>query len=955
MGAPASDVFVGRARELKQLELALDAARAGSGATVLVAGEAGIGKTRLVSELVRGAREAGCRVLLGHSIDLVGTELPYQPFLEALGQLRKPAPADEWRAGSQLQAFEETLVLLTERTASEPVLLVLEDLHWADTSTLDLVVYLAHNLDERRVLVLATYRDDDPSSAERVARLADGVRRSGSALVLELEPLEAEELTALLAARAATPLPDALREAIVARSEGNPFFAEELLAAAVDRSGGVPRGLRDLLLRRVARLDRATQGLLRLAAAAGRHVGYPLLRAVAALPEHEVRESLRQAVDQGVLVAEQASGSFRFRHALLAEAIYATILPGEREELHARLADELATAGATAAELAPHWAAAGRATEALSASIEAAREAEAVFGLAEALAHLERALGLWQAVPDAPGLVGLDLAELCAWAAELASQTGAAPRAVELARRAIELVGGRDPLRAASLHESLGVYLDASGRTDACLAAFERAVQLVPERPPSSERAQALAALGNGLMLAWRYDESLAVCVRALALARAVRAQVPELRALMVLGTDLAYLGRGDEGLAHLWQARQLAEDGGAPTALLRAYVLLTGVLTMLGRPRESAQLAESAIEAIRPYGIDETVLVANRVEALLAIGEWEEADKVSAAALPAITANHPHLPLIHRADLELGRGHFDAARTHIEAARPTVLHELATYDGYVAKLALWERRWTDADEAVQDGLERARFREAAQIGVWLCALGLRAQAELAALARAHRDADAVRHSLAQAGKLVAGARSAAADNAEVTPNAAGWLALAEAEYGRACGVARPDLWSQAAAAWDRLERPPLAAYCRWREAEALVAAGASRTEAGAPLREAHAVAARLGANPLLRELELLAERARLDLTPPDTVSSPGKQGLEEILGLTPREAEVLTLVARGYTDREIAAALVISIKTASVHVSHILGKLGAPNRLEAAAIAHRLAPPRVEQLAPEP
>ena len=146
---------------------------------------------------------------------------------------------------------------------------------------------------------------------------------------------------------------------------------------------------------------------------------------------------------------------------------------------------------------------------------------------------------------------------------------------------------------------------------------------------------------------------------------------------------------------------------------------------------------------------------------------------------------------------------------------------------------------------------------------------------------------------------------------------------------------------------WERLERPPLAAYCRWREAEALVAAGASRIEASVPLREAHAVAVRIGAKPLAAELEPLAQRARLDLASPDEGPPDAEQSLEEILGLTPREAEVLALVARGYTNREIAAALVISVKTASVHVSHILHKLDAPNRREAAAIAHRLSPPQ--------
>lgn len=228
---------------------------------------------------------------------------------------------------------------------------------------------------------------------------------------------------------------------------------------------------------------------------------------------------------------------------------------------------------------------------------------------------------------------------------------------------------------------------------------------------------------------------------------------------------------------------------------------------------------------------------------------------------------------------------------------------------------------------------------------VHLCAKGLRAQAELAALARARRDVEAARTWLGAADDLVDVARRAAADASLVTPTGAGWLALAEAEHQRAHGAARPESWSAAAEEWERLERPPLAAYCRWREAEALVSAGASRVEASVPLGEAHAVAERIGARPFLRELEALAERARLDLTPPEADAN-REESLAETLGLTPREGEVLSLVARGFTDREIAETLVISVKTASVHVSHILGKLGVPSRREAAAIAHRLAPP---------
>ena len=950
MDARVSEVFVGRVRELRELERALDATQAGTGATVLVAGEAGIGKTRLASELVRCARVAGLEVLVGRSIDLVGTELPYQPFVEALRPLGDPWRAERRTPGSQLRVFEETLALLDDRAAFTPVLLVLEDLHWADTSTLDLVVFLSHNLEGRPILLLATYRADEPSSAERMLRLADRVRRSGSALVLELGPLERDELMALMAAHLDASLPVTVANTIAARSEGNPFFAEELLAAAGDDRGELPRALRDLLLQRVARLDDPTQSLLRLAAAAGRDVGYPLLSALAALPEPEVRESLRRAVEHGVLVAEPETSSFRFRHALLAEAIYGTILPGEREELHARLADELARSGAaTPAELAPHWAAAGRNTEALTASVDAARQAELVFGLAEARAHLERALALWHAVPDAAELAGLDLAELCARTAELADQTGAAARAVELARRAIELVGEDNPHRAALLHASLAEYLYGIGSNEAGHEALERAVELVPTEPPSPERAYSLGSLAGGLMVAWRHEESLPIGEQALELARAIGAREAEVRALTVLGGDLAYLGRDEEGLAHFRQALQLAEEIGDLIGLERAYINFTDALTMLGQLRESVRLGQSGLEVMRRYGIESALLVSNQIESLVAIGDWDEAERLSAAALRGVTSSFTYVLLISRADVEIGRGELDAARAHLETADATLREDrlLGLYDAHIADLALWERRWTDADGAIGDGLRQARPREAAQIRVQLCAKGLRAHAELAALARARRDADALEGWLDRAHKLIGVARNAAAEAAAITPNASGWLAVAEAEYERARGPARPESWSEAAATWERLERPPLAAYCRWRQAEALVAAGASRTEAGVPLRDAHAVASRIGADPLLREIELLAQRARLDLAPPIEGSRGEIQSIEEILGLTPREAEVLTLVARGYTNREIAAALVISVKTASVHVSHILRKLGVPNRFEAAAIVHRLTPPQ--------
>ena len=941
-------MFVGRARELGELERALDATRGGSGRTVLIAGEAGIGKSRLAAELGKCAGDAGFDVLLGRSIDLVGTELPYQPLVEALRPLGAPPRVDGQRPGSQLKVFEETLALLTERAASTPVLFVLEDLHWADTSTLDLVVFLAHNLDDRRVLLLATYRADEPSSADRMHRLADGVRRSDSSLVVELGPLDAEAMAALLAAHADSPVSPALTEAIVVRSEGNPFFAEELIAASDALHGALPTGLRDLLLRRVARLDRSTQSLLRLAAAAGRDVGYALLRATAHQTEGAIRESLRQAVDHRVLVADQAGGMFRFRHTLLAEAIYSTILPGELEELHARLADELArSAAATPAELAPHWAAAGRTTEAIVASVEAARQAEGVFGLAEALAHLERALTLWETVPNPAELVNVNLPELCSWAAELASQTGAASRAVELGRRAIDLAGTKDRHRAALLQVRLGEYLAATGSMDALLAALKRAVELVPADPPSPERAYSLGSLAGALMVAWRYAESLPIGEQALALAREVGAREAEVRALTVLGGDLAFLGHGEEGLDHFRQALQLAQQIRDLIGLERAYVNFTDVLTMLGRPRESARVGKSGLEEMHRYGIESVLLVVNQIEALVAIGEWDEAERLSAAALRGITSSFRHGLMFIRGVVEIGRGEFESARQHLAAASaaPWEYLVLGLCDARLAELALWERRWTDARDrhrrrtssgtparggpdpppalrhgtARTCGARRSRRRPPrrrrrptrAEAGAELahCCSPCRSRRvgdhpQRRRLARRGRGGVPACPRGPGAGAVVRRCQDVGPPR---TPATCGLLPLAPGggPHRRRRLSHRGDCPAQRGVHRRRSDR-----------GEAVVA----RTRTARPARPARS-----------RRASRAARR---------TAHPGGDPWSNRARGRGPQARR------RGYTNREIAATLIISAKTASVHVTHILHKLGVPNRQEAAAIAHRLTPP---------
>ena len=374
------------------------------------------------------------------------------------------------RADARLALFEEVLTVLGHLGAAEPVLLVLEDLQWADESTLDLVAYLSHAIAAHRILLVATYRSDEVRPGDHLYRLATGLTTGGAAQALALQPLAPDEIGALLAASSEAPPAPERVAAIAERSEGNPFFALELAGAAAHGDVALPPALRDLLLGHIARVGPDAGAVLRVAAAAGRDVPYGLLAAVMPLGELQLAGALRDAVEHDVLVPFQATGTFRFRHALLAEAVYGTLLPGEREVLHERLARTLtegpglAASGAAAAEAAQHWAAAGRPVEALAASLSAAREAEAVSGLTEALRHVERVLELWDQVPTAEQLSGVALPSVLAWAAELAGQS--VPREYELdSHMLVGILGAGETRGVDAVAARLGVSAEAATAT----------------------------------------------------------------------------------------------------------------------------------------------------------------------------------------------------------------------------------------------------------------------------------------------------------------------------------------------------------------------------------------------------------------------------------------------------------------------------------------------------------
>jgi DNA-binding CsgD family transcriptional regulator len=357
-----------------------------------------------------------------------------------------------------------------------------------------------------------------------------------------------------------------------------------------------------------------------------------------------------------------------------------------------------------------------------------------------------------------------------------------------------------------------------------------------------------------------------------------------------------------------------------------------------------------------RRLGLDRgvgTVLAGNLAEALLGIGDWDRADDVLATALRDAGTFWSHHPHTLRAQLGVWRGEFDAAREHLRAGAQASLEPPSAPDHAAlrAELAAWQGRVADAASAVDESLRVSESTGTLRLRLRSYALGLRVEADRARLAAAHRDARAVDEARRRARRFVDDARRLAGPAADLNPDATAWLATAEAEYAGVVGTPQPHLWAAAVAAWEQRERPYWLAYCHWQHAAALAVGGQSgtdvATEATAAARAAHRLATRLGADPVRREVELLAQRARLDLIGVRRErAGAARRAAASPLGLTAREDEVLQLLGRGYTNRQIAAELTISVKTASVHVSHILRKLGMSRRLEAATVAHRLGTP---------
>ncbi|MGC0333919.1 DNA-binding CsgD family transcriptional regulator [Streptomyces sp. SAI-170] len=967
--------LVGREEEFARLTGVLERARGGEARAVLVAGDAGVGKTRLLDEVAARAARDGVTVLTGHCVDLGDVGLPYLPFTEVLGALAaderfapvlaaRPAlgrllggGADSARdMGGRLRLFEDVAGLLTDLAQSAPLLIVLEDLHWADQSSRDLLRFLlsrgvlqrpAGGAPGSRLAVLGSYRADDLHRRHPLRPLLAELVRLPSVERLELRPMADAEVTRLvrvLQDDQQGTLPEATVRRIVERAEGNAFYAQELLAATDPGAGGVPDALADVLLIRFEQVSDTAQQVLRTAAVAGRRVEHELLREAAGLPEEALETALREAVERRLLVSADGD-TYSFRHALAREAVYADLLPGERARLHGAFARLLAGRGRcaeTAAERAHHYRESHDLPEALTASLEAADHAKRLGAPAEELRHLEAALDLWVSVPAEarPEGEGGDRITLMLRASAAAAHAGESHRAVSLARAALAGVGrDADSELAARVRYTLaGNLLDVDSLT-AAYAYSSEALALIPADPPSPTWVWAAATHALTARQVGKAEIAQRVAQQALKAAEAL--DLTDARADLLV--SLAYFDgrRSPEGRARLLEARELARgSGNAPVELRALFHLAIGAFEA-GALQECLPWLDEGLDRARgagllssPYPLEMRYL---RLMALYSVGRWDDcvrAAEQDAGVLPAAGAFTVGPALFVR----LARGDASAVERAEELLRGPFEWMSVLVAGIVLTDAAAQRG--DAEGSV------ARMRALAEtlkddsgtlpdVTVRLAALALSAVADAAVASRASGDEPAARRWTDTAAELVGLARQSAGrgvNGRRQGPEGLAWLARAEAECIRAQRGLDPEAWAAAVTAFDYGD-PYEQARARVPFAEALLAAD-RREEAAAEAKAARETAARLGATPLLERVDALLRRARLAEPAPAGSSGPAR--------LTAREQDVLRLLALGRSNRQIGEELFITGKTASVHVSNILAKLGAASRTEAVAIAYR-------------
>ena len=976
-----SSHFVGRTGELAELDRALREAAGASPVVVLLGGESGVGKTRLVREFERRSSKDDALVLRGEAVEEADGELPYAPLIGALRPLvraRHPAldalgrgsraqlaallpGLDEEVAASdgndpsaQVRLFEGLLELLDLLSEERPVVLVLEDLHWADRSTRTFVDFLARSLRRERVVLVLSYRTDELHRRHPLRALLSELDRLERARRIELEPFDRDELAEVLADILGEPPGERLIERLFERSEGNPLYIEELLAAGLDGRGAAPQTLRDAFMLRIERLSPDGQAAARVIAA-GRALDEPMIAEVSGIEPDALHVALREAVAEQVLVACEPT-RVSFRHALLREAMYDDLLPGERSELHLALARafedradyendrgvELASA------IARHYATAGDQPAALRATVQAALAAREVHAYGDAADLAERALDLWPRVPGADQMIPLAHVELLGIAAAAHVIAGDRARAEVLLTRALkELDPDTDPRHYSELLVRLSRAQWSLNRGGEAVDTAERALSMVPPDEVSAERASLLSWTARMRWLRGRYRDALKQGREALDTAVAAGDRRSESEVLNTLGMAGIVTGSIDEGIASLRRAIEIARENEDVDGLGTAYSNLADTLSLAGRTQQALETAKEGLAAVsgrvtRPHDWMSLTVSDLAFEA----GDWETARTYLVPEAAQLAGRQLIFRHLRGAEFALGVGDDETAALCLERLEALVARssEPQFIGAFGTLLAEWRRRQRDltgARAAVAHALDRMELctDDVARIAR-VTAAGMHVEADIAQRARDLRERADERDAVARSRIHMQRLRAAASEGGPVER---AWQAVGAAELARARGRSDPKLWMVAAREWEAITRPFQRAIALWRATEAYIEAG-DRSAACGTAQDALEVSRRLGARWLVDELSALAQRARLELGEEASERSSDSDGDagEDPFGLTERERQVLALVAEGATNRQIGTALFMAEKTASVHVSRILAKLGVRSRTQAAAVAHR-------------
>jgi DNA-binding CsgD family transcriptional regulator/tetratricopeptide (TPR) repeat protein len=1003
----ASPEFIGRRPELGSLTDAVMRGTGGDAVVALVGGDAGIGKSRLVAEVAGTSRGRGWLVLEGGCVSLGNGEgLPFAPIVEALrrlpviiaaGQAGSIRELDELRSSAtgdlgrllpelgpaatsepdafdrpawiQARIFEGLLTLLGSLSERIPVVLVVEDLHWADSSTRDVLSFLARNARTERLAVVGTYRTDELNRRHPLRPWLSEMERLPRVVRIEVGRFGRSELDAQIAAilghRPSTDLLDAIER----RAEGNPFFVEELLASGAGTPADrLPPTLRDVLMTRVTALSEDAQWILGVAAVAGRTVEADLLAEVGGAAETDIEGPLKEAVAAQILTIDPQSrpDAYRFRHALLAEAVYEDLLPSERRRLHAAYAAALdarpvapgAEGASHLATLAHHATAAHEPVRALRAWVRAARAAGATHAFGEASRAYERAIDLWDAVPADDRPTDTDAAALYHDGALAAMVSGSNDRAVDLARAAVERLDPADQLdRWADANERLARAMWISGGTDEGLSRLEATAAILEREGHSPVRARIMAAIAGSHMLRGDHLQAIGAADAAIEEARATGARLSEAHALNTLGTSTALLGDCEKGLPILRDAFELTRELNDVDDRGRSFANLSSTLLICGEGEESLRVSMDGVAWARGVGAANgygRFLAGNAVDAAIEVGRWDEAAAIADDLLSGDAVGVNRLGMITVLGLfHTRRGEMAEAERLLEEGRATLapLHE-AQFTGQVyvglVELGLTTGRVDQAAAWAAEGIDKIGRTGDRYYLMDVVTIAARAEADRAEIACAARDS-------ATAGSAAAAARryrdmleswlTEAPGQSMYGGQLVAAVSLSASEVRRAEGAADTDAWRRAVADVDRLGMAWPMAYARYRLAEALLMARTPRREIADVLGDSLTKATELGAAPLIGWIEALARRSRVAITTATTADEPEAADSATVVdrGLTAREREVLALLVKGHTNRRIAEELFISESTAGVHVSNILGKLGVGSRTEAATVAARL------------